>query len=76
MAAMPRLPSNCIIDVGDHYDAKLEAMLAHRTQITADDPFMRLPDHVKRGFFGREFFHRAHPPLPNGRVIADFMEDA
>ena len=76
MAAAPRLPANVIIDVRAHYGEKLEAMLAHRTQITADDPFMRLPDDIKQDFFGREFFHRAHPPLPEGRVIGDFLEDA
>ena len=75
MTAMPRLPANVIIDVAPHYDAKRAAMLAHRTQITKDDPFMRLPDEIAKRFFGREYFHRAHPALANGHILADFMED-
>jgi hypothetical protein len=51
-------------------------MMAHRTQITPEDPFMRLPDDLKRQFFGREHFYRAQPPLPDGVTITDFMEDA
>jgi len=75
-ADLPRLQPNIIIDVTAHYDQKREAMLAHRTQITPDDPFMRLPQDSQRRFFGREYFHRAHPPLPNGHVLADLFADA
>jgi LmbE family N-acetylglucosaminyl deacetylase len=70
------VPANCIIDVSEYYDRKIAAMLAHKTQITAEDPFMRLPEDMKRDFFGREYFHRADPALADGVVITDFMQDA
>lgn len=76
LGEMPRVTPNCIIDVAAHFDEKMRAMLAHSTQITPDDPFMRLPDDLKRSFFGREFFHRAHPPLADGAMLSDFMQDA
>jgi LmbE family N-acetylglucosaminyl deacetylase len=71
-----RVSPNCILDVSGFYDRKIQAMLAHATQITAEDPFMRLPENLKREFFGQEYFYRAHPPMADGAVITDFMEDA
>ena len=71
---LPRVAANCIIDVSEQYDRKLQAMLAHRTQITDTDPFMRMPEHVQRRFFGREYFHRAYPPLPDGVTISEFTQ--
>jgi N-acetyl-1-D-myo-inositol-2-amino-2-deoxy-alpha-D-glucopyranoside deacetylase len=76
LSELPRIEPNCIIDVSDHYDEKIRAMLSHSTQITPDDPFMRLPDDLKRGFFGREFFFRAHPPLSDGVILDDFLAEA
>ena len=73
---LPRVEANCVIDVSDHFDQKMKAMLSHSSQITPDDPFMRLPDDLKRSFFGREYFHRAHPPLPAGAMLADFLDGA
>jgi LmbE family N-acetylglucosaminyl deacetylase len=73
LASLPRVAPNCIIDVARYFERKMEAMLAHSTQITPDDPFMRLPEELKRGFFGREFFHRAHPPLDHGAIIDDLL---
>ena len=76
ISELPRVEPNCIIDVSDYFDEKMRAMLSHSTQITPDDPFMRLPDDLKRSFFGHEYFHRAHPPLPDGVTINDFMAKA
>jgi LmbE family N-acetylglucosaminyl deacetylase len=73
IAALPRVVPNCIIDVSRFYERKMQAMLAHSSQITADDPFMRMPEHVQRGFFSREHFHRAHPPLADGSRIEDLF---
>jgi LmbE family N-acetylglucosaminyl deacetylase len=76
LSALRRVPANCIIDVAAFYEPKMRAMLSHKTQITPDDPFMRLPEDIRRDFFGREFFHRAHPPLNDGSVLSDFMGEA
>jgi LmbE family N-acetylglucosaminyl deacetylase len=73
---LPRVEPNCIIDVTAYFERKMQAMLAHSTQITPDDPFMRLPEDLRRDFFGREYFHRAHPPLTAGATLRDFLQDA
>jgi LmbE family N-acetylglucosaminyl deacetylase len=73
IASLPRVPANCIIDVGPHFEQKERAMLSHRTQLSDIESMMKLPDEVRRRFFGREFFYRAHPPLPDGDVIDDFF---
>lgn len=75
MAQLPRVPANCIIDVRTQFERKMEAMLAHRTQITGNDPFMRIPEQLQRDFFGREYFHLAQPPLPDGKIIDDLLAD-
>ncbi len=76
IARLPRVTPNCVIDVAPYFERKMQAMLAHSTQITADDPFMRMPENLQRSFFGREFFHRVHPPLADGVMLNDFMGEA
>ncbi len=73
MGDLPRVDPNCIIDVSPHFDDKRTAMLAHKTQITAEDPFMRLPIDRQRQFFGREYFYQAGPPLPDGQMRDDLL---
>ncbi len=73
MAELERVPVNCVIDVSDLYDRKMEALLSHRTQIGADDPIAKAPDDLRRQFFSREYFHRAHPPLADGHRLDDFF---
>lgn len=73
IANLPRVPTNCTIDVSALYDRKMRAMLAHSSQITPDDPIMAMPDNIKRQFFGREYFHRADPPLPAGAMLSDLL---
>ena len=73
LAALPRIAPNCVIDVSPYFELKMRAMLAHRTQITPEDPFMRAPEDLRRSFFGREYFVRAHPALANGAVIDDLF---
>jgi LmbE family N-acetylglucosaminyl deacetylase len=73
MAQLERVDPNCVIDVSDLYDKKMEALLSHKTQMSADDPFAKAPDDIRRRFFGREYFHRAHPPLAKGTTLDDFF---
>jgi LmbE family N-acetylglucosaminyl deacetylase len=75
LAALPRVEPNCIIDVSEHFERKMTAMLAHRSQITGEDPFMRIPEDLQRSFFGREYFHRAHPSLSDGVMLSDFLAE-
>jgi LmbE family N-acetylglucosaminyl deacetylase len=71
---LPRVEPNCIIDVSAFFERKIQAMYAHSSQITPDDPFMRMPEDIQRSFFGREYFHRAHPAVPGGVTLADLLE--
>lgn len=73
LASLPRVAPNCVMDVSRYFDLKMQAMLAHRTQITPDDPFMRAPEDLRRRFFGREHFFRAHPLVSNGAVLDDLF---
>jgi N-acetyl-1-D-myo-inositol-2-amino-2-deoxy-alpha-D-glucopyranoside deacetylase len=44
------------LDVGEWFDRKWEAVVAHRTQIAGDSWFLSLPDEVRREGFSREAF--------------------
>ncbi len=73
MNSLPRIDPNVVIDVGPHYEDKMRAMLSHKTQISDMDPFMRLPDEIRRGFFGREWFYLAHPGAREGVMLDDLF---
>ena len=34
---------------------------------------MRAPEDLRRSFFGREYFVRAHPPVGDGAVLDDLF---
>jgi LmbE family N-acetylglucosaminyl deacetylase len=63
------------VDVGDQFERKERALLAHRTQIADMEPFMKLPLTSRERFFGREYFHRAVPPVTDGATLHDLFED-
>lgn len=73
MMELERVPANCVIDVTDLYDKKMEALLSHKTQIGDNDPIARAPDDIRRQFFAREYFHRASPPVPEGQMLDDLF---
>ncbi len=54
------------IDVGTYMGRKRDALLAHRTQIAADGPFLAMPEDIARPWFGVEYFTllKARVPLP------------
>ncbi|MEX2225522.1 MAG: PIG-L family deacetylase [Dehalococcoidia bacterium] len=70
---LPRVEPNCVIDVRDQFERKERAMVAHRTQISDMNPFMKLPVASRLRFFGREWFHRAHPPVADGVMLDDLF---
>jgi N-acetyl-1-D-myo-inositol-2-amino-2-deoxy-alpha-D-glucopyranoside deacetylase len=45
-----------VIDAGDHLDAKLAALRAHRTQITVDGRYFALSDNVGQQVLGAEYY--------------------
>ena len=65
------------LDVAGNGDmeAKIACILCHRTQVAPDWPYHRVPRHVTARILGREFYVRAHPPVPKGETVsADFFE--
>ena len=64
------------LDVAGNGDmeAKIACILCHRTQVAPDWPYHRVPRHVTARILGREFYVRAHPPVPKGETVgADFF---
>jgi N-acetyl-1-D-myo-inositol-2-amino-2-deoxy-alpha-D-glucopyranoside deacetylase len=59
------------VDGNDHVEQKLEALRAHRTQVTVDGPFFALSNNVGNRAWGTEFFRIAKgqpgPAGPDGR---------
>ena len=74
LAELPRVEPNCIIDVMAYLDRKVEAMLAHRTQMSDIEPFLKLPIESQRRYLGTEYFHRASPEAPEGVMLRDLFE--
>ena len=51
-------------------EAKIACILCHRTQVAPDWPYHRVPRHVTARILGREFYVRAHPPVPSGETVS------
>jgi N-acetyl-1-D-myo-inositol-2-amino-2-deoxy-alpha-D-glucopyranoside deacetylase len=47
------------VDGTDYYDAKMAALRAHATQITADSPFFAMSEGSENDFWGQEFYRIA-----------------
>lgn len=75
MMRLPRVAPNVIIDVSVEYPRKMEAFGAHKSQISPEDPFMSMPEHLSKRLFGKEYFYRAQPPLPEGTVLDDLFAE-
>jgi LmbE family N-acetylglucosaminyl deacetylase len=75
MLNLERVPANCTIDVRDLYDKKMEALFAHKTQISDTDGLAKAPDEIRRRFFANEYFHRAHPPVADGIMLDSLFTD-
>jgi LmbE family N-acetylglucosaminyl deacetylase len=73
--SMPRVEANCVIDVSEEYDLKRQALRAHKTQLDTFGPLTNMPPDLERSFFGREYFFRAQPRLPEGKQIDDLFAD-
>lgn len=58
----PEASITTVIDVSAYVDAKVAAILAHRTQFRADGPWSELSEEMQREFLGTERF--VHVPLP------------
>lgn len=72
---LERLRPNTVIDVRAQVSRKRQALLAHRTQIDETGPFAKMPDDIATDFFGHEHFYRVEPPVPEGIVLHDLLEE-
>lgn len=75
MASLPRVKPNCVIDVSAQYERKRQALRAHRTQMSDAGFIERLPADLIERLFSREHFYRAAPPLADGKLLHDLLED-
>lgn len=69
MERLPRLTPTAEIDVSPYMERKRQALAAHRSQMQPDSPFDKLSDGLRLRFFGREYFHRAVPPVQEGEEM-------
>ena len=77
MQGVPEEEVHLELDVAGNGDleAKIACILCHRTQVAPDWPYHRVPRHVTARILGREFYVRAHPPVPDGETVSpDFFE--
>ena len=62
------------MDVSDQLETKMACILCHRTQVTPDWPYDKVPRAVAASILGREHYIRAWPPVhPGQQVPADFF---
>ena len=61
------------IDVEEHMDVKREALYRHRSQMPPDRRFDRLSAELQRKLYGREYFHRADPPVAEGEAAETWI---
>jgi len=58
---LDRPEETIVVDVGDWVPRKVAAVLCHRTQMGADNPFIRLDPADARRWLGTEQFRRLEP---------------
>ncbi|MCE2463796.1 MAG: PIG-L family deacetylase [Dehalococcoidia bacterium] len=62
------------MDVSDSIDRKVNCLLCHRTQMSPERPYHKLPGDVVTDLIGREHFIRGYPPVSsNQRIPPDFF---
>ncbi len=62
------------MDVSDSIERKLNCLLCHRTQMSSERPYHKLPGGVLADVIGREHFIRGYPPVPSKeRIPPDFF---
>lgn len=62
------------LDVGPYSEIQRQALLAHRTQITPNSFWVRLPPEVRRRAFATAYFHRLHPRTMPGERETDLLD--
>ena len=66
----PEAEPNVLIDITDYIPTKVKALRMHGSQ----EDIQQLADLLEQGAFNLEWFHQAHPPLPDGTVSSSFWD--
>jgi LmbE family N-acetylglucosaminyl deacetylase len=72
---IPPTPVTLTIDVADHVDTRMKALLCHRTQIQPDSHWMLLPPHLRRVAFAKTNLLRVLPPAADDERDADLFPE-
>lgn len=62
------------LDVSPYSEVQRQALLAHRTQIPADNFSVRLPEELRRRAYASAYFLRMHPPVVPGPIERDLLD--
>jgi LmbE family N-acetylglucosaminyl deacetylase len=73
---IPPTPVTLTIDVADHVDTRMKALLCHRTQIQPDSHWMLLPPHLRRVAFAKTNLLRIIPPAADDEQDADLFPES
>jgi LmbE family N-acetylglucosaminyl deacetylase len=73
---IPPTPVTLTIDVADHVDTRMKALLCHRTQIQPDSHWMLLPPHLRRVAFAKTNLLRIIPPAAEDEQDADLFPES
>ena len=67
-----------VLDVGPFVDTKIAALSCHRTQISPNGPFSRLPQEVTRDIMRTEYYTLVQPEAAGADVdiLATLVQDS
>jgi LmbE family N-acetylglucosaminyl deacetylase len=70
---IPPSPVTLAIDVADHVETRMRALLCHKTQIQPDSHWKLMPSHLWRVAFATTHLHRLHPPAAEDEQDEDLF---
>jgi LmbE family N-acetylglucosaminyl deacetylase len=70
---IPPSPVTLALDVADHVETRMRALLCHKTQIQPDSHWRLLPTHLHRVAFATTHLHRIHPPAAEDEQDEDLF---
>ena len=70
---VPPSPVTLEVDVADHVETRMRALLCHRTQIQPDSHWRLMPPHLWRVAFAKTHLHRLFPPAADDEQDEDLF---
>ena len=62
------------LDVAPYSESQRRALLAHRTQVSPDSLWVRMPEALRRRAFATSYFRRLYPPAVPGEHEPDLLD--